>query len=50
MVEIISIDGYVPKMMSPKEEGYGDYVIMDVDCDGKIDNWKVDFSDFENFD
>ena len=43
---IHSIEGYVPNMMSPKENGYGDYVIMDIDENGKIMNWRVDFSDF----
>jgi hypothetical protein len=46
--EIISIDGYVPNMMCPKEDGYGDYVIMDVDSEGRIQKWKVDFSYFQN--
>lgn len=44
--EITSIEGYVPGIMCPKENGYGDYVIMDVDKDGKIQDWEVDFSDF----
>ena len=33
-------DGYVPSVMCPKEEGYGDYIIMDVDENGIIQNWK----------
>lgn len=41
-------DGYVPKTLCPKENGYGDYIIMDIDEKGKINNWKFDFSDFEN--
>ncbi len=40
-------DGYVIKMMCPQEDGYGDYVIMNVGADGVIANWKVDLSDFE---
>lgn len=36
---IDSIDGYVPKIMCPKENGYGDYIIMDIDKDGFIDKW-----------
>ena len=28
--------------MSPKEEGYGDYIIMDVDDNGMIKNWSKD--------
>lgn len=38
-------EGYVPKCMSPKEDGYGDYIIMDIDEKGYIKNWKKDFSD-----
>lgn len=38
---VLSIeDGYVPKMMCPKENGFGDYIIMDIDETGKIANWK----------
>lgn len=32
-------EGYVPRFMCPKEEGYGDYIIMDVDEHGYIQNW-----------
>lgn len=39
-------DGYVPETLSPKERGYGDYIIMDVDSDGKIKDWKFDIDDF----
>lgn len=31
---------YVPQFLSPKEEGYGDYIIMDIDENGQISNWK----------
>lgn len=33
------IDGYVPCVMCPKENGYGDYIIMDIDVDGNIADW-----------
>jgi len=33
-------DDYVPNCLSPKSNGYGDYIIMDVSEDGKISNWK----------
>lgn len=46
--EIVSITDYVPSIMSPKESGYGDYVIMDVNEDGFIQNWTADLSKFEN--
>ena len=39
-------DDYVPSIMCPKENGYGDYIIMDIDENGKIQKWKADFSDF----
>jgi hypothetical protein len=41
------IEGYVPSIMSPKESGHGDYVIMDIDGDGVIQNWEVDLDEFE---
>lgn len=44
---VISItDCYVPKTMSPKEKGYGDYIIMDIDENGFIADWEFDMSDF----
>lgn len=36
---------YVPDCMCPADEGYGDYIVMHVNPDGSIDNWKV--SEFE---
>ena len=37
---VLSIEqDYVPKMMCPKESGYGDYIIMDIDENGKIANF-----------
>lgn len=45
---ILSIEnGYVPKIMCPKENGFGDYIIMDIDKDGKIAEWNN--SDLEGF-
>lgn len=41
-------DGYVPETLAPKERGYGDYIIMDIDENGQIDKWDFDWSDFEN--
>jgi len=34
-------DGYVPKFLSPDENGYGDYLIMSIDENGQISNWSV---------
>lgn len=40
-------DGYVPRTLSPKQNGYGDYIKMDIDENGKIANWKFYPNDFE---
>lgn len=37
---ILSYEGYVPRCMCPKENGYGDYIIMDIDGHGVIKGWK----------
>jgi hypothetical protein len=44
--EVIQAEGYVPKILCPEENGYGDYIIMKVDENGFIKNWKFDVSDF----
>lgn len=41
------IEGYVPDIMCPKGEGYGDYVIMDIGPDGVIADWRPDLGAFE---
>ena len=46
--EITSIEGYVPDIMCPEENGFGDYVIMNIDSDGKIAKWDPSFRDFQN--
>lgn len=43
---VASIDGYVPKIMCPEENGFGDYVIMKIDGQGRVANWKPDLSAF----
>lgn len=47
---IAKIDGYVPSFMSPKENGYGDYVIMDIDENGHIKDWEAVFDQFNKRD
>lgn len=42
-------DGYVPNTLCPKDNGYGDYIIMDINEDGQIEDWEFDITDFENF-
>jgi len=32
--------------MCPEGEGFGDYIKMVIDENGKIKNWKPDFEDF----
>ena len=43
---IVNIDGYVPRIMCPEGSGYGDYVIMNIDENGKIDKWKINLDEF----
>ena len=40
-------DGYVPNTLCPKGNGFGDYIIMDIDENGQIADWEFDFDDFE---
>lgn len=44
--EIASIEGYVPKIMCPGGAGYGDYIIMKIDAEGRIEGWNPDLSAF----
>lgn len=45
---IMSIENdYVPYILCPKELGYGDYIIMDVEADGQIKDWNPDLDGFE---
>jgi hypothetical protein len=48
--QIIDISGYVPNCMCPNDEGYGDYIIMQVNGDGLIDGWNPSFEDFQETD
>ena len=44
--ELVSKHGYVPAMLSPDGEGCGDYAIMTIGLDGKIENWLADLRYF----
>ena len=44
---VVRIDGYVPNIMCPKENGYGDYIIMDIDKNGFIQNWNPTLDEFQ---
>lgn len=48
-VKIIEKDGYVPEFLSIEENGYGDYVIFNVDKNGKVENWKFNPEDVKQF-
>lgn len=37
---ICSYDGYVPDIMCPSDDGFGDYIIMSINEEGFIDGWK----------
>lgn len=45
--ELLQVDGYVLKCMYPNAEGWGDYVIMNIDETGHIDGWKFGKEDVE---
>jgi hypothetical protein len=32
--------------MRPKENGYGDYIVMDIDENGQIQKWTSNLKDF----
>ena len=40
------IDGYVPAILSPGGDGYGDYIIMKIDGSGQIQDWKLTLREF----
>jgi len=39
-------DEYVPDNLCPIEKGYGDYIIMHIDSNGKIEDWSFDIEDY----
>jgi len=46
---IVSIENnYVPQVLCPGDNGYGDYIIMDIDANGLINNWNPSFNEFFN--
>lgn len=42
LAEVKSIEGYVPDVMCPQDDGYGDYIIMHIGPDGAIANFVGD--------
>lgn len=45
--EVVSKDGYVPDMLCPDGNGFGDYVELEIDENGFIKNFKADLSYFD---
>jgi hypothetical protein len=43
---VADVFDYVPSMLSPEEDGWGDYVIMNIDESGQIKDWKADLNYF----
>ncbi|MBR5983387.1 MAG: hypothetical protein IK025_06675 [Bacteroidales bacterium] len=46
--ELYRIDGYVPNNLLPEKDGFGDYLTLQVNEDGIIENWydEINFKDF----
>lgn len=44
--EIITDEGYVASCLCPKENGFGDYIIMDINENGMIQDWEFDITNF----
>jgi hypothetical protein len=47
---VLEKDGYVPDTMAPAERGYGDYIIMNIDENGLIEDWEFNVEDFKELD
>jgi hypothetical protein len=47
---VATYDTYVPGMFAPLDDGFGDYVILNIDGTGQIKGWKADLSYFEGRD
>lgn len=46
---VLEIEGdYVPAMLCPDDDGYGDYIIMSIDENGKIEGWRPSLDGFIN--
>lgn len=47
---VLEIDGYVPVFLDTGRDGYGDYIILDINENGQIAGWNnnPDISDFQN--
>ena len=45
-IDVVVLDGYVPGTLSPVQDGYGDYIIMNIDGEGNIEYWKFKLNDY----
>jgi len=45
---VVTKEGYVPAIMCPEENGFGDYIIMKVNEEGQILNWQIDLEYFQD--
>ncbi len=44
---VLHKNGYVPSCLAIDSNGFGDYIIMKVDENGSINNWKFNIKDFK---
>ena len=42
-------DHYVPSFLAPKGGGYGDYVVINIDENGYIEDWKADSYELQDY-
>ena len=47
---VTKYEGYVPSFMAITDEGYGDYIYLEVDENGMIENWSFTDRDFKKID
>lgn len=46
---VLSIErDYVPSILCPNDNGYGDYIILNINENGQIQNWEIDISSFQD--
>lgn len=44
--EVLHLNGYVPDILAINDNGYGDYIILEINEEGFIKDWKFDISNF----
>lgn len=48
MENVVEVNSYVPSCLAPLDSGYGDYIIMDIDANGKIDGFEFGQEDVDD--